>query len=127
MVSGGFSMTMTVDTSRVLAMLEKASIEKIKNVDKAIHNAGFLLEGEIRASIAGQRAEPRSFRTGWYAKNVWNDATQPLVSRVYTNVEYAFYLEEGTSFIFPRHHFRNSMLRKRREMLEMIENALKID
>ena len=101
--------------------------DKVTEVDKAVHESGFFLQGEVKESIAGQRAEPRSVDTGRFLNSVEVDNSRPLVSEVGSDVEYAEALEYGSSRMMPRAHFQNSVLRNADRILEFIKNAIKTE
>jgi len=103
--------------------LTKQKKEKRKRVNKAIHNAGFKVESEVKQSIAGQKAEHRSVDTGRFINSV-NTKLGDMVSYVVSNLPYSKYLEYGTSKITARKHFRNSLARKKPEIRRDIQTAL---
>ena len=98
---------------------------KQQAVNRAIHNAGLKVEGEVKQSIAGRKSEPTSVDTGRFLNSVNTDNEKEFVSIVKTNVPYAKYLEYGTSRIAPRRHFQNSLARMSNEIKDMIRKALK--
>lgn len=89
---------------------------KLKKIDENIKTAiavsatesGMLLKEEIESSIAGQRAEPRSVKTGNFLNSVELQSTSEGIE-IWSDVEYAKFLEYGTIYIEERRHFRNSM------------------
>lgn len=94
-------------------------------MNNAIHNQGFLLEGEVKNSIAGHRAEPTSVDTGNFLNSVHTDNSQMLVSRVSSEAKYAQHLEKGTSKMAARRHFENSTARKKNSINTGIRLAIK--
>ena len=74
------------------------------------------MESEIKESIAGRKAEPRSVDTGRFLNSINTDNSQKLESKVSSAVPYAQFLEKGTSKIRPRKHFQNSLSRRRPEI-----------
>ena len=121
-------MTITVQILGVkecIGDLKKLSEDKIKKVNDEIHNCGFIVEDEIKSSIAGQRNEPRSVDTGNFLNSVNTSNSKFLVSEVSSDVKYAKYLEFGTSKISPRRHFGNSLARKTEDINTRIRTAIK--
>ena len=123
MVSG--SVRVVVNSIKCIKDIEKYKDDQKERINKAIHNAGFMVEGEVKMSIAGQLSEPRSVDTGHFMGTVGTDTIQEYVAFVYSPVDYSKYLEYGTSRFEGRHHFRNSFQRKRSEILDMVKEASK--
>jgi HK97 gp10 family phage protein len=92
------------DTRRFLADKQKAVKQQ---VETAIKEGGILLKEEVQNSIKGNRAETRSVDTGAFLQSVNIDQGKNN-SKVYSDIEYAKFLEFGTSRISPRRHFQNS-------------------
>ena len=116
---------LTVDATRCIKDLQKYSDEVKTKLNKSIHDSGFDLQGEVQLSMAGYCAEPRSFDTGNMTRMVYTDATQDYVAMVVGRADYTRYIEDGTSKFQGRHHFRNSFLRKRPQILAETREAVK--
>ena len=116
--------TYNIDDSRVIKMIESASERQLKNVNIGIHEAGFLLQGEVKSSIAGRRGEHESVDTGRFLQSIDVENNEDLVSYVYSPLDYPIYLEEGTSRIPARHHFANSFNRSKPVIVEKIVETL---
>lgn len=110
---------------KVANFLKEKSVDIINKAENAIKQSGFYIQGEVQASIAGQRAEHRSVDTGRFMGSVKTIFPQQLVAVVETNVEYAKHLEYGTSRMAPRSHFRNTVARNEHKVKEFIEKELK--
>lgn len=96
----------------------------IKKLSRAIHSAGLFMEGEIKESISGHRAEKMSVDTGNFMRSIFTDNSRDFSSLVGTPVHYAKYLEFGTSRMAPRSHFRNSLIRNERKITEYVAKQL---
>ena len=98
---------------------------KINNeASQALKKATFFMQGEVKSSIAGQRAEPTSVDTGRSLNSVdINVGNKDAI--VFSDVEYAKYLEYGTSRIKPRSHFRNSVARNKEKVREILVEDIK--
>jgi len=109
------------------AILKAQNYVKLLQLDKAIHDAGGFLLGEVVSSIAGQRAETRSVDTGRFMNSVTTDSdfTQNFVSIVQSEIPYADHLEFGTSRMVARKHFRNSANRNETKILEIVKQGIK--
>jgi len=105
--------------------LRKLTAEKLQNADNATKQAGFFIEGEVKASIAGQRAELTSVDTGRFLNSVNTAFPKQLVASVQSDVEYAKFLEYGTTKLAPRHHFTNSANRNKDKVREFIAKSIK--
>lgn len=101
------------ETKGVISEKEKAGIKL----------ATIYLQGEVKASIAGQRDEPTSVDTGRFLNSV-DMETSDDDGRVFTNVPYAVDLEYGTSKMRARRHFNNSKDRNQQKIGEIINKAI---
>jgi HK97 gp10 family phage protein len=105
--------------------LKKAGKETFDNANKAIVKAGFYVEGEVKESIAGHRAEHVSVDTGRFLNSVKAEQKQVLTATISTNVPYAQFLEYGTSRFRPRRHFTNSAKRNEKKVRDFVEQEIK--
>ena len=96
--------------SNVIARMNMISKDTKQAVDVALQEGGLLIQEEIQNSIDGQRAESRSVDTGAFLNSI-NLELAPNGIAVYSDAEYAKYLEYGTSRMEERRHFRNSFAR----------------
>lgn len=104
----------------------KGDIKVIQSASKAaMKDVSLFLEAEIKASVAGQRAESRSVDTGRFLNSVSSQyAADNAV--VFSTVEYAPYLEYGTSRgIRARNHFRNAASRNEKKIVGFVSAELK--
>jgi HK97 gp10 family phage protein len=101
--------------NELLRKLRRANNNSSKASQKAFSQAGLFLEGEVKSSISGQRAEPMSVDTGRFRSSVSSSSTksQAVVS---SNVKYGPILEFGSSNRSARHHFGNSFKRNRKKL-----------
>ena len=90
------------------------------NAMQGINQAALFMQGEVKESIAGRRAEPTSVDTGRFLNSI-SLATSKNQAIIFTDIEYAKFLEYGTSRIFPRMHFRNSLSRNTNKILAMVK------
>ncbi len=109
-------------TQAFLSMTSKAVLNK---AGKAVLQAGFYVEGEVKKSIAGQKAEPKSVDTGRFLNSVETKKIGPLSAKIKSDVEYAQHLEYGTSKINPRHHFTNTANREKVKVQSFVQAAVK--
>ena|SRR3990167_4576179 len=91
------------------------------NAMQGINQAALFMQGEVKESIAGRRAEPTSVDTGRFLNSI-SLATSKNQAIIFTDIEYAKFLEYGTSRIFPRMHFRNSMFRNQDNIFRIVYN-----
>ena len=95
-------------------------------LDAAIRRAAFMLQGEIRESISGHRAEPASVDTGNFLDHIGVEFPQMFQAIVYSPTSYAVFLEYGTSKgMKPRHHFTNSALRMEPIIIENVRESIR--
>lgn len=89
-----------------------------------LSKAALFVQGEVKSSIAGQRAEPTSVDTGRFLNSVdINVGKDDAI--IFTDISYSKFLEYGTSNIIPRSHFRNSAARNKQKAKELIESEIK--
>ena len=81
------------------------------------------IQGEVKSSIAGQRAEPTSVDTGRFLNSV-DVILGKDIGIVFTDVEYAKHLEYGTSKFHARSHFRNTKFRNQDKVKEIIKEEI---
>lgn len=94
-----------------------------ENVEDSIVESTEYVAKEVRASISGHRAEPTSVDTGRFLGSV-RGVIKGKSGSVETNVEYAPFLEYGTSKMAARRHFRNSLERSRKKVEEYVKKAV---
>lgn len=120
----GISMNVIGITS-VSSLLTGASKSTKEKANQAIIKAGFFIEGEVKQSISGHRAEPRSVDTGRFLNSVKAGQKKYLTATIDTNVPYSNILEYGSSTRQPRHHFTNSAKRNEVKVKDFIEAEIK--
>lgn len=91
-------------------------------VDKNLFKAAIFMQGEVKDSIAGHRAELTSVDTGRFLNSISFQVKEGQAI-VFTDVPYAKFLEYGTSNIEARNHFRNSVARNKEEVIEILKKA----
>ena len=93
-------------------------------IKKAMTQATLFLEGEVKGSIAGRKAEPRSVDTGRFMGSVTSksSSTQGVVS---SDVKYSPVLEYGGAGRTGRKHFRNSLSRNQGKIKEYFKDKLR--
>lgn len=110
---------------RVEKFLHNTSSQVFTETNKAVIKAGLFIEGEVKQSIAGHRAEPKSVDTGRFLNSVKSSQKAPLTSTTETNVPYANVLEYGTSKRQARRHFSNTAKRNEIKVKDFIEKEIK--
>jgi len=106
-------------------------INKLKRSSKSINNAmgesmkqiASFEERNVKQSIAGQKQETRSVDTGKFLNSVREEHGRNY-AKIYTNVEYAKFLEYGTSKLAPRKHFANTLIRDRPKIIEYLRKKV---
>jgi len=104
--------------------LKKKSSEYTSAAKDGIRQATFFMEGEVKASISGKRAENASVDTGRFLNSVVGKVSG-LIGKIQSIVTYSKFLEFGTKFITARKHFRNSVARNRTKIKKYINDKLK--
>ena len=116
-----------VNLDKVREFLKTASEKTKQNADNGIKQSGFFIQTEVQESIAGRRAEHMSVDTGRFLNSVKASFPKKFVAVVETDVEYAKFLEYGTSKIDARAHFRNTIMRNENKIKEFITAEVKKD
>jgi phage gpG-like protein len=103
----------------------KSKMNNIKSQEKTgLNNATIFLQGEVKLSIAGHRAEPTSVDTGRFLNSIdFNVGDSDAI--VFTDIEYSKFLEYGTSRMIPRMHFRNTKSRNQGNIQKIINESIK--
>jgi hypothetical protein len=114
---------------QVKQFLKDKNEEALNLVHKGLMNGAFNVEAEVKASILGQRAEPRSFDFGHLASSPKSQELSLLQVRVYSPIEYAWYIEHGHklrdgSWWEGRHHFENTADREKGKVNKFIAEQL---
>jgi len=111
-------------SKEIQEFLKKAD-DKIKdNISQAMADIKNHMISEIKLSIAGQSDEVRRVDTGNYLNSItgYSDMTGAVIA---SDIEYAPYVEEGTSRMVPGRHFQNSLARNQTTILQFMENKVK--
>ena len=99
--------------------LLKTSRQSKLAVGQSMPIIGAMMEGNIKASIAGIMGEPRSVDTGFFHNSIHSRPTQDSVT-IADRTSYGKFLEKGTNRIRARQHFTNTLNRKMKEIYRII-------
>ena len=105
------------------------------SVDLEVFKSAVMVEGEVKESIAGHRAEHQSVDTGLFINNIKTRKVKEFVAQVYpTRAKYpgkkttvekvAKKLEYGSSRMAARRHFRNTKERQEKKVRSRIKRAV---
>lgn len=89
------------------AMMEKKQANMKKILPEALKDATLFLHSKVKESIARGTNAPVAVDTGRFLNSVDFDVIGNE-SRVFTDIEYAKFIEYGTSKMGSRPHFRNT-------------------
>lgn len=95
------------------------------DVRKGLRRAAIFIQGEVKESIAGRRAEPTSVDTGRFLNSVEFESDKDDAI-VFSNIPHAKFLEFGTSRIGARKHFQNSKFRNKGKITKIIAQSIKV-
>lgn len=110
-----------ININEVKAFLETLRKAKLDGSKQGVMRAATFVQDEVKASISGQRGEPTSVDTGRFLNSIDVQMIDTLTALVFTDIEYAKFLEYGTSKIEPRYHFGNTVLRIQGAIKEIFE------
>ena len=113
-----------IGVSAVQAMLITKSKSVKAAAEAAIKEAGFFIEGEVKESIAGHRAEPKSVDTGRFLSSPFTEFPKELTAVISTPLEYPIVLELGGVNRAPRYHFRNTAKRNETKVKDFIQEKI---
>jgi len=86
--------------------------------------AALFIQGEVKESIAGRKAEPKSVDTGRFLNSV-DISVGKQIAKVFSNLPYAGILEFGGVNRQPRRHFNNSKDRNKQKIRQIIKDQIK--
>jgi len=104
--------------------LTKKVVSVKTGVSSAMRKISLYMEGEIKESIAGHKAETRSVDTGNFLNNIKSKHNSTSAT-IQDNTGYGAYLEYGTSRIPERRHFRNSLARNKSKIKDYLNSQIK--
>jgi len=108
-------------TSKYLKSKKLGVGQKLK---KGLFKSAVFLQGEVKLSIAGKKAEYQSVDTGRFLNSVDFKSSKETAS-VFSKLPYAQKLEYGTDFKnSPRKHFRNSASRSKHKIKDILQKEI---
>lgn len=111
--------------SETIRRIRQSAQDVHDGMDLGVFQASTVYLGEVQESAIGNRAEPKSVRTGTFANTIDILKLGESSYQVFSAVKYSIYLEYGTTKISPRRHFRNSLDRNREYMNQIIADAIR--
>ena len=109
--------------SHTVKFITRKKLQIETGINEGIIKGAEELKNEVKESIRGNRAEPRSVDTGRFLRSI-SVGTSINSAVVFTDISYAMYLEYGTIKIPERRHFRNSLDRNRNKIIDITKNAI---
>jgi len=106
------------------AFLRKKKLNTNIQANIGLTKAAIFMQGEVKSSIAGRRSEPTSVDTGRFLNSIGFTAGK-LDAIVFSLVNYARFLEFGTSRFVGRRHFNNSLDRNRLNIRNILNKQIK--
>lgn len=113
-----------VGIDRTNRFLKNRNKDVSNGMQRGIKKAIFHVQNEVKLSIAGRKSEPRSVDTGKFLSSVEAQAKENEGS-VFSDLEYAKYLEHGTSGRVARKHFGNTAAREKDKVKQIIKTEIK--
>ena len=94
-----------------------------KSMSKGLARSAIHVQGQVKLSIAGQKAETKSVDTGRFLNSV-GVTVQGEGARVFSDLQYAKVLEFGSSKRAARNHFKNTSKREQKRVAEIFEEEV---
>lgn len=116
-------MEIIFDSSQVDKKFKEIKTELPDKIKVAINESAIMLSEEIKESIEGNRAEPRSVDTGAFLNSIQSQEEMEGAS-VSSDVPQSVFMEYGTGKIQERRHFRNSTDRLTSTIVEKVKEAI---
>ena len=91
--------------------------------NEGLVRASVFLQGEVKDSIAGRKAETKSVDTGRFLNSV-GFQIKNLVGEVFSKLPYAPFLEFGAGRFKARRHFNNSANRSKLKIIQIIQQSI---
>lgn len=96
----------------------------LNNTDVALVRVAAFMQEELKESIAGFRNEMKSVDTGNFLNSIEVIKLKDREISITTDVEYAKFLEFGTSKLLPRYHFTNTLQRNKAKVEKEVQEAV---
>lgn len=119
------SMRMVGVSNAIAFITRKRLLIKNVGIPEGLIQGANELKKEVEASIAGQRAEKRSVDTGEFQGTIQIATSSTNTVAVMSPLSYPRHLEFGTSRIPARRHFRNSLDRKRKQIVDEVRQSIR--
>ena len=113
-----------IETTKQFLNSKERKIDN-KLIPQGLKNASIFLQGEIKASIAGRKAEPTSVDTSRFLNSVDFQLINKNNAIVFTKVPYAKKLEFGFGNFKARRHFNNSKDRSKFKIKSILNAKIK--
>ena len=108
---------------RVLGNLKETNKKLVEATKVCLQESAILVKEEVQESILGNRSELRSWKTGAFHDSVDIKEGGDGIY-IFTDIEYAKFLEWGTSKIDARPHFGNSAASIEPEVIQKFEGII---
>ena len=108
----------------VKKFLKKKDANINRQIKLGMGKSAILVQGNVKKSIAGQAAEPKSVDTGRFLNSIEIDV-QVDNAAIFSNLPYANILEEGASNRIARNHFKNSAARSKAGVKKILNASIK--
>ena len=110
--------------------LKKSLQEKQAKIEQqlpdSVKDAVLFLHGQVKTSIAHGTNAPVAVDTGRFLNSIDFDTIGKNEAKVFTDLEYAQFVEYGTSKMSPRPHFRNTTFVNQKKVMEDMNAKIKV-
>lgn len=112
-----------IGVNDVQALLKRKEKAIVTQTQKGLFKAAVFMQGEVKESIAGRRPEHVSVDTGRFLNSVDISVGKEDAS-IFSPLDYAQFLEYGTSKFKERRHFRNTKARNQTKAIQILDKEI---
>jgi len=112
-----------VGVKELKSFMNDLSKQSVNGMNKAVARASIFVQGEVKDSIAGRKAETKSVDTGRFLNSV-GIRVGNQGAEVFSDLSYAKFLEFGTGKFAARRHFNNTAVRSKEKVREIFSDEI---
>lgn len=107
------------------SFMEQKQAQMVEILPESVRDATLYLQNQVKESIARGINAPVRVDTGRFLNSVDFEVVGENEARVFTDLEYAKYIEYGTSKMSDAPHFRNTAMVEEANIVQVFRDKLK--